>query len=131
MASAPIYIIDTHPLVWYFEDSPRLSTAAKRAFVEIEQGSSLGVVPTIVLAEIMHLADRKRIPLSIGDTIARVQASSFGIVSLDHMVILLMVPLKTLELHDRVIVATAKSFEASLITKDEHIRESGTVPCVW
>lgn len=131
MASAPIYIIDTHPLVWYFEDSPRLSTAAKRAFVEIEQGGSLGVVPTIVLAEIMHLADRKRIPLSIGDTIARVQASSFGIVSLDHMVIMLMVPLKTFELHDRVIVATAKSFEASLITKDEHIRESGTVPCVW
>jgi len=131
VASAPIYVIDTHPLVWYFEDSPRLSTAARSAFVEIERGNSLGVVPTIVLAEVMHLSDRRKIPLSIGDTIARVQNSSFGIVSLDLMILLLMIPLKSHELHDRVIVATAKSFGASLIIKDEHIRESGTVPCIW
>jgi PIN domain nuclease of toxin-antitoxin system len=42
-----------------------------------------------------------------------------------------MVPLKNLEIHDRVIVATAKSFEASLITKDESISKSGTVPVIW
>jgi PIN domain nuclease of toxin-antitoxin system len=128
----PVFVIDTHPLVWYFEDSPKLSSMAKEAFESIEKGTALGVVPTIVLAEIVHLADRKRIPVTINDTITRLkQSTNFGIVSLDLMVILLMVPLKAHEIHDRVIIATAKSFEASLITKDENIRSSGVIPCIW
>ena len=127
-----MYVIDTHPLVWYFEDSPRLSSAVKKAFEQIEGGDAIGVVPTIVLAEIVHLADKKRIPLDAEKTIARLkQATGFGIVSLDIMVVLLMVPLKTYEIHDRVIVATAKSFEASLVTIDEHIRQPAAVPCIW
>jgi hypothetical protein len=48
--SAPIYVIDTHPLVWYLEDSPKLSQAAKDAFLDIENGDAQGLVPTIVLA---------------------------------------------------------------------------------
>jgi PIN domain nuclease of toxin-antitoxin system len=131
VASA-IYIIDTHPLVWYFEDSPKLSTSAKRAFYDIEHGNAIGVVPTIVLAEIMHLADKKKIPISINETISKLHKSSnFGITSLDLMVILLMVPLTSYEIHDRVIVATSLSFGASLITKDEYIRQSNIVPCIW
>lgn len=130
--ATPIYVIDTHPLVWFFENSPKLSKAAQEAFYEIEQGNAIGIVPTIVLAEIMHLADKKRIPVDITETITRLkEVTSFGIISLDLMVILLMISLKTYEMHDSVIVATAKSFEASLITKDEHIRNSNAVPCIW
>lgn len=130
--TAPIYVIDTHSLIWYFEDSPRLSQAAKQAFEDIEQGNSIGIVPTIVLAEIVHLADKKAIPINISDTIARLkQSPNFGIVSLDLMVILLMSQFKGFEIHDRAIIATARSFEASIITKDENIRNSGSVPCIW
>jgi PIN domain nuclease of toxin-antitoxin system len=130
--ASSIYVIDTHPLVWYFEDSHRLSAAARQAFKDIEGGDAIGVVPTIVLAEIVHLADKKRIPLSINETIERLRKSSnFGITSLDLMVILLMVPLTSYEIHDRVIIATSRSFGASLITKDEYIRQSKIVPCIW
>lgn len=132
MAATPIYVIDTHPLVWYLADSPKLSRAAKQAFDEIEQGSALGIVPTIVLGEVMHLSGKKRVPISIEETIARLQqATNFGIVSLDLMVILLMIPLKAYELHDRAVIATAKSFGASIITKDKQIHALGTVSCVW
>ena len=131
MASAT-YVIDTHPLVWYFEGSPKLSASAKQAFNDIESGNAVGVVPTIVLAEIMHLADKKKIPISISETISKLHKSSnFGITSLDLMVILLMTPLTSYEIHDRVIVATSLSFGASLITKDEYIRQSNIVPCIW
>lgn len=132
MAKTSLYVVDTHPLVWYFEASPKLSPVAKQTFDEIDRGESFGIVPTIVLAEIMHLSDKGRIPTGISETIVRLQkAVNFGIVSLDLQVLLLMVPLATYELHDRVIVATAKSFEASLITKDKHIQETGIVSCVW
>jgi PIN domain nuclease of toxin-antitoxin system len=127
-----IYVIDTHPLVWYFIDSPRLSTVAKHAFADIEQGNALGIIPTIVLAEMVHLADRRKIPLSINETIAKIRRSTnFGIASLDLTIILLMIPLNTCEIHDRVIIATAQSFGASLITKDEFIHKSEIVSCVW
>jgi PIN domain nuclease of toxin-antitoxin system len=35
------------------------------------------------------------------------------------------------ELHDRVIVATAKMLNAKLLTKDRKIREAGIVEVVW
>jgi PIN domain nuclease of toxin-antitoxin system len=127
-----IYVIDTHPLVWYFVDSPRLSPIAKRAFADIEQGMALGIIPTIVLAEMVHLADKKKIPINIKETISKIrQSTNFGIASLDLTIILLMIPLDTCEIHDRVIVATSQSFEASLITKDEFIHKSNIVSCVW
>jgi PIN domain nuclease of toxin-antitoxin system len=127
-----IYVIDTHPLVWYFIDSPRLSNIAKHAFTDIEQGTALGIIPTIVLAEMVHLSDKKKIPISINETIAKIhQSTNFGIASLDLAIILLMIPLKTYEIHDRVIVATSQSFGASLITRDEFIRKSKIVSCVW
>jgi len=78
-----IYVIDTHPLVWYFIDSPKLSAIAKNVFVDIEQGTSLGIIPTIVLAEMVHLADKKKIPISITETIAKIhQSTNFGVASL-------------------------------------------------
>jgi PIN domain nuclease of toxin-antitoxin system len=127
-----IYVIDTHPLVWYFLNSPRLSTIAKNAFADIEQGTAIGIIPTIVLAEMVHLEDKKKIPISIKETIAKIhQSTNFGVASLDLTIILLMIPLKTYEIHDRVIVATSQSFGASLITKDEFIRKSNIVSCVW
>ncbi len=129
--ATPVYVIDTHSLVWYFTESRALSKAAINAFEEIERGGATGVVPTIVLAEIMHLADNKRIPLDADETIARLKQVGYGIVPLDLTVIELMIPLRGYEIHDRVVVATAKSFEASLITKDEHIQKSGAVPCIW
>ena len=42
---------------------------------------------------------------------------------------IIRVPLR--ELHDRIIVATAKLFGAILITKDEEIRASGIVETLW
>jgi PIN domain nuclease of toxin-antitoxin system len=128
----PIFVMDTHPLVWHFTNNPRLSSPAKEAFNLISTGEAVGIIPSIVLAEIIHLADSKRVPVSIEKIIADLQQSTnFGIVSLDLSIIILMIPLKSYELYDRVMVATTQSFGASLITKDEQIRKSRTVNCIW
>lgn len=131
--TAKTYVVDAHALVYYFENSPKLSLSAKQAFDEIDRGESLAVVPSIVIAEIMHMAEKGKTPLGIAEVLARIQqAANFAIAPLDLTVLLLMVGLRShKELHDRVIVATALSFGAPLITMDRQIQTSGTVPCVW
>ena len=132
MPAGPVFVLDTHALVWYLEDSAKLSPAARRELSGIEQGDAVGVVPTIVLAELVHLAGKRGTPVDIEETIVRLRESAnFVIASLDLMTVLAMIPLTSYEIHDRVIVATTRSLEASLITRDEHIRQSGEVTCVW
>ena len=41
------------------------------------------------------------------------------------------IQMKNLDLHDQIIVATAKFLNAILITKDKKIRDSNIVETVW
>jgi PIN domain nuclease of toxin-antitoxin system len=126
------FVIDAHTLLWYLEDSPRLSENAGKTFDVMDQGLAVDIVPPIVIAELMHVSERGTTPVGFGEMIIRLQDSkNFGIASLDLGILIRMRNLTMLELHDRIIVATALSFGARLVTKDETIRESGTVECVW
>ena len=43
-------VTDTHSLIWYLEDDPRLSPAARNAFDTCDRGESTIYVPTIWFA---------------------------------------------------------------------------------
>ena len=118
--------------MWYFENSPRLSQDADRAFDQIDRGLGIVAVPTIVLAEIVHISEKGSATMSFAEIVSRIHESeNFGIVSLDLGILMRMRDLTALELHDRIIVATALSFDARLVTRDEAIRGSGLVECTW
>jgi predicted nucleic acid-binding protein len=51
------HVTDTHSIVWYFTDDPRLSRRALEAFEKtIKEGTI--IIPTVVLAEIMYIAGK-------------------------------------------------------------------------
>ncbi len=54
-------VTDTHALIWYLEDSSRLSPAANQAFEECERGEIVIYIPTICLVEIIYLQEKGRI----------------------------------------------------------------------
>jgi len=110
-----------------------MSSRADQAFQAIEAGEAIGLVPIIVLAEIMHAAERKRIPINFTETVGRLSHDlNFRIVPFDFPVLLEAASITQLaELHDRIIVATARSYKASLITADRAIQRSGAVAYVW
>ena len=56
----PDVVTDTHALLWYLEDSPRLGSAAKNAFGACERGESIVYIPTISLVEIVYLQEKGR-----------------------------------------------------------------------
>jgi len=126
------YVTDTHSLVWYFTDDSRLSNKALQAFQSSEE-KGIVFVPAVVLAEIMFIARKGRITLSFEDTLNRIEESeNFEIVPLNAEILRTADKIETdLEMHDRLIVATALWHNASLITKDETLRELGIVSTIW
>ena len=67
------YVLDTHALVWFLAKDKRLS---KRARDVIQDPQANLIVPTIVLAEVKHIADRKRVPVSFAEVLSAVTASA-------------------------------------------------------
>ncbi|MDO8723385.1 MAG: hypothetical protein Q7J31_14345 [Syntrophales bacterium] len=54
-------VADTHALLWWFTDSPKLGTKAARIFQGCEKGTSVIFIPSIVIAEALSIFDKKRI----------------------------------------------------------------------
>lgn len=126
------FITDTHSLVWYFTEDTRLSKKAFNAFEKtIIEGTI--IVPAVVLAEIMYIAKRGRITLTFEETLKKIKEyQNFDIVPLDVDILKIADRIKPeMEMHDKLIVATALYYEAKLITKDEQIRKTGIVPVIW
>ena len=48
-------VTDTHALIWYLTDDPRLGPAAGLAFDACDRGEGIIYVPTICLVEILYL----------------------------------------------------------------------------
>ena len=61
----PDYVTDTHGLIWYLEDSPRLGAQARKCFDACDRGKCNIHVPTICLVEIIYLQEKGRIPLDM------------------------------------------------------------------
>jgi PIN domain nuclease of toxin-antitoxin system len=126
-----VIVLDTHAWVWFAADDRLLSDAAIDA---IRKADRIGVA-AISVWEVGMLCAKGRLQV-VPDVREWVNAA----LRLDKVVLLPLSPevavLSTeLALHgdpaDRIIVATAHVADGQLVTKDDRIRQSGLVPCVW
>ncbi len=126
------YVTDTHSLVWYFTDDSRLGKKALKSF-EGTAGEGRIIVPAVVMAEILFISRKGRVALGFAETIARIEAmDNFEIAPLDLDVLRMASSIEAdLEMHDKLIVATALCYDAALITRDDQITKSKTVKTVW
>lgn len=127
-----IYVTDTHSLVWYFADDSRLSERALRSFEDTAR-EGLMIVPAVVIAEILFISRKGRVAVGFAETVARIEAmDNFEIASLDMDVLRMADSIGAdLEMHDKLIVATALCYDAVLVTRDDQITKSKTVRTVW
>ena len=124
------YVADTHAWVFYLLN--KLPAKANNAFKSVEKGESIMFVPTIALAECIYLIEGKKIDLNLKELFIKFETGgNFVPVSLDFEIIKEISKIKLEELHDRIIVATAKLLDAKLITKDSDIKDSKLVETVW
>jgi PIN domain nuclease of toxin-antitoxin system len=129
-------VTDTHGLIWYLEDSPRLSPAAREVFSACDQGSALVFVPTICLVEIVYLEEKGRIPSALRaelETHLREGASGLLLAPLTREVAATLPRVPRAEvpdMPDRIIAATAVQLGLPLISRDRRI-ELSDVETIW
>ena len=132
-ASGLRYLLDTHLLVWWYEDSPRLPPRHRRLLERAESEGGRVAVSAISLWEIAKLVEigRLRLTLSIDECLADVEGNP-GIAVLP---ITGRVAVESTRLGERfprdpadqVIAATARCHALTLLTVDDRIRSSGAV----
>jgi PIN domain nuclease of toxin-antitoxin system len=127
------YVADAHALVWHITDDKRLGEEARAILTQADQALALVYVPTIVLAEIMYLAERGRIKVAFSDVLTAVRDSAgYLTYPFDESVLERAAEARNIpELFDRIIVATAILTGATTITKDEAITTAQIVKTVW
>lgn len=116
-------VIDTHTLIWHLAEDRRLSLRAESFLSRAEAGELTIVVPTLVLLECMDVFEKGRVQFDFQALMLRITNSrNFITAGLDWSVVLEVERTKGFkDLHDRVIVATAKLFDAPLLSKDRII----------
>ena len=119
-------VLDTHVFVWVMEDSPRLGHEARRAIVDASNDNEAGI-SAITPWEIALLEDRGRLRLA-RDVSGWLEAA-LGQPGIRLLPIVPKVAIDSVKLPgefhadpaDRLIVATARHWNARLITADAAI----------
>jgi PIN domain nuclease of toxin-antitoxin system len=121
-----IYVIDTHILIWYFTGSKRLSTELKDLIDTCRSQGGRLLVPTIVLAEALNVAERGKVDFDFSELYRLVQVEpEFEVVGFGAEVFEKTMRVQDVtEIHDRIITATASYYDAAILTKDGVIRDS-------
>jgi|SRR5579875_1022406 len=129
-------VADTHALIWYLYDDPRLSTPARTEFEAAAANGDVIGLSVISLAEIVYLGEKGRIhPDVFGRLLDALDqpGAVLRVLPLDRAVVEVMpnidrsaVP----DLPDRVIAATARFAGVPLISRDRQIRLAG-LHTIW
>ncbi len=129
-----IYVADTHGLLWFLTEDPKLPEKARKVFEEVERGNGTVVIPSIVLAELLHICDgNDKLKDLFLEIIKKITLSTnYTIYDLNLNVILECRNLINVsEMHDKIIVATARILNSIVITKDKNIIDSKYVETIW
>lgn len=126
------FVADTVGLVIRVAER-RLGTAAKTIFESAESGNAIVYIPAMVLAEIMYLSERNKLPISILDVYDYLARNpSCKEYPMDFAVVQSASQITDIpELHDRLIAGTARLLNLSLITNDQLIQASSFVKTIW
>ena len=71
----PGIVVDTHAIVWYLQDDPRLSTKATDALDAATAAGDHVYVPSICLVELSYLIEKRRLPASVRVRLSLVSVS--------------------------------------------------------
>ncbi len=129
-------VVDTHTLIWYVLNDPRLSSAAKIAMLNTASAGDSVFVPAISLVEIIYLIEKGRFPQVLLQRILSLlndPLQELKPVFLDENIAqtLQQIPRNIVpDMPDRIIAATALHLNLPLVTADHKIQAS-EIQTIW
>lgn len=115
-------------MIWYLQDNPRLSPRGRSIFSWADKGKATIAVPTIVLVEMIYLADKKRIAntlVEVALSLLRGTSGNYRLAPLDLAVVeaVVQIPRSLVpDMPDRIIAATALALDLPLLSRDSAIK---------
>ena len=129
-------IADTHALIWYLLDDPRLSATTRAIFDDAVTRSEPIGIASISIVEIVYLTEKQRIPteafeqlkqeLLVGQTVLKLVPLTEEIALRVQTVARVAIP----DMPDRIIAATALHFNLPLISRDRKI-QTANIDTIW
>lgn len=127
-------VVDTHAVIWLTQDQELLSVAASAAMIKGRREGRLAIAD-ITLREIAMQIRRGRLSVSSPlDVYLHFIESLFNVLPVDGRIAERSTRFGSTypnDPADQLIGATAIVHGASLVTRDEGIRSSGEVNCIW
>ena len=106
------YLLDTVAIIRHFSGHGRIGRKAKTIIEEAEDGKHVLLLSVVSLFEIMYLAEKNRIAISLPNTLSLIyQKPCYQVAGLSAVIFVAASKIKFYELHDRLILATAKASE--------------------
>ncbi len=126
------YVTDTMALVLHLENR-KSSQNVKEIFDSADSGKTTIYIPAIVFAEILYLAEKRRISLNLHEVEKHIKNfQNYKEVPLSFEIIQNAQQITDIpELHDRLIASTASFLNLALITNDPKIENSKFVNTIW
>ena len=126
------YLADTVAIIRHFAKVGRIGKAAKQILRDADKGQKTILISIISMVEVLYLSERNKIPLNFEKVKRKLKnLDNYRIVNLDLDIVETARIVQGLELHDRLIVASALSLKVPILTSDEIIRDAGIVDVVW
>lgn len=129
----PLYVVDTHALIWYLTGSPRLSRRVVPIFRAAERSETDLVISVMVIAEMFYANKKTKLFDDFAETLTNIKSKPyFDLINFaPDDVLEFEKTLAVAEMHDRIIVALAQKLNAPLITSDHRISTAGLVRVIW
>ncbi|MCD4654407.1 PIN domain-containing protein [bacterium] len=126
------YLADTVAVIRHFSKTGRMGKNARSIFEKTDNGLNTIWISAISIAEIMYLSEKNRINLNLNQFRSTVEdLDNYKILNLSMEIVLIASEIPSLELHDRLIVASAKYLNIPIITCDAKISNQNDVVVLW
>jgi len=125
------YLLDTHAIIWYLDDSAKLS-AASRGIIDNPENSIF--ICSVSLWEIAIKVSLHKLELgmTLEQLLSSIASTDFTVLQIEDAYIksLLELPLIHKDPFDRLIIATALYEHMTIVSVDENIHQYD-ITCIW
>jgi PIN domain nuclease of toxin-antitoxin system len=126
------FLLDTVTIVRYFSGQGKIGKKAALMLETLEETDNSLLISVISLMEIMYLAEKNRININLQETLDMIESSAkYSIIDLTPKILTIAETINFYELHDRLILATAKWLEIKIISSDSKFSQVEGIEVIW